>query len=148
VPEGHGYPIVTIISDQGEHQNSSMSVNLPKIGCKRTAEKTDQGYPWFGCVMIGAFFSHMIWHPVQKNSKSSMWESLMIMILAWADMLVGFPKEKYEVHVSIRMKDVQCSLHKTREMGATHCHQFSNSLDNIGIVIFLVWLESGKEAQN
>jgi hypothetical protein len=33
-------------------------------------------------------------------------------------------------------------------MGATHCHQFSNSLDSVGIVIFLVWLESGKEAQN
>jgi hypothetical protein len=36
---------IIIITDQGEHQNSSMSVFLPKIGCKRTAEKTHQGYP-------------------------------------------------------------------------------------------------------
>jgi hypothetical protein len=52
-----------------------MSVILQKIRCKRTAEKTHQGYPWCGCVRIGAFFfTHDLtscWK--ELNSKSSMW---------------------------------------------------------------------------
>ncbi len=66
---------IIIITDQGEHQNSSMSIILQKIRCKRTAEKTHQGYAWCGCVRIGAFFfTHDLtscWK--ELNSKSSMW---------------------------------------------------------------------------